>query len=153
MLAATSRDARVVGVDPDIRKLLPGLKRADIRMVAGYDGVIRGRFDAAALFDVIYRMGPDERDGLFRRLFERLQPGGLLVIKEVNPGKRVKSAWNRFQEWVAERARLTLGHGVFAEAPEALRQRLERAGFVSFEQRPIDRWYPHPHIVYTVRKP
>ncbi|MEO8217542.1 MAG: methyltransferase domain-containing protein [Acidobacteriota bacterium] len=153
VLAATNRQARVFAVDPDLRKLLPGLKRADVRMVAGYDNAIRGRFDVVTLFDVIYRLGPAERDGLFERLFQRLEPGGTMIIKEVTPDKRLKTAWNEFQEWIVERLGLTMGHGVFAESPVEVRRRLERHGFIAVEQREIDRWYPHPHIVYFARRP
>jgi hypothetical protein len=30
---------------------------------------------------------------------------------------------------------------------------LGELGFADFRARPIDRGYPHPHIIYTARKP
>ncbi len=153
-LAAERRGARVVALEPDVRKLGAALRHPAVRWVAGFDACIRGRFDAVALCDVLYRVPAAERDPLLARLFDRLRPGGLLMLKEIDPDRRLKFFWNVAQEFVAIRVlRLTLGSGLVYENREALGRRLARAGFVGVTIRAIDAGYPHPHVLYTASRP
>jgi 2-polyprenyl-3-methyl-5-hydroxy-6-metoxy-1,4-benzoquinol methylase len=153
LLAAARRGATVVAVEPDVRKLGAALRHPSVRWVAGFDACIRGRFDAVALCDVLYRVPEAGRDPLLARLFDRLRPGGLLVLKEIDPDRRLKFSWNVAQEFVAIRVlRLTLGAGLVYENREAIGQRLARAGFVDFTTRAIDAGYPHSHVLYTARR-
>src|SRR6188474_495462 len=75
VLAAEERAREVVAVDPDIRKSLLPTPHPKIRKIAGYDDCLRGAFEAVVIFDVAYRMPPDERRKLFKSVFARLKPG------------------------------------------------------------------------------
>jgi 2-polyprenyl-3-methyl-5-hydroxy-6-metoxy-1,4-benzoquinol methylase len=153
-LAVESRAGRVVAIEPDLRKIGLTLRHPSVRWVAGFDGCVRGRFDAVVLCDVLYRVPERKRDPLLGRLFERLRPGGLLVVKDVDPGHRLKFGWNVLQETVAIRVfRLTIGTGQTYESPATICHRLERLGFIDVTTRGIDRGYPHPHVLYTARRP
>src|SRR5215210_6789860 len=116
-LAAEERASVVVAVDPDLRKSLLPSPSPKIRKVAGYDDCIRGTFDAVALYDVAYRLPPDVRRALFERVFARLRPGGVFLMKEMDSGRRWKMKWTRFQERLSDRfLGITLGQG-FVDQP------------------------------------
>ena len=144
---ALNRACRVVAVEPDLRKVLPV---AGCRFVIGYDDVIRGSFDAISIIDVLYKIPASEWDALLSRAASRLKPGGILIIKEMDPTERWKNRWNRLQERAASALGLTLGESFSYESPAEFVARLQRHGFHATAQR-IDAWYPHPHMLYLAR--
>jgi 2-polyprenyl-3-methyl-5-hydroxy-6-metoxy-1,4-benzoquinol methylase len=154
LLAVHHGAPRVVALEPDPRKVGSALRHPAIDWVCGFDGCIAGAFDAVVLCDVLYRVPPPERDGLLARLFERLRPGGVLVIKETDPEARLKSLWNLAQETIAVRLlRVTLGSSLVFEDRRQLAARTERAGFAGFAVREIGAGYPHAHVLYEARRP
>jgi len=142
------RVARVFGVEPDLRKVLPV---AGCRFVAGYDDVIRGSFDVITIIDVLYKIPMAEWDALLARIAARLKPGGTLIVKEMDPTERLKNRWNRLQEAAASALGLTLGESFSYEAPADFTARLKRHGFARVDVERIDAWYPHPHLLYVAR--
>ena len=153
-LIAEERASAVVAVDPDLRKTLPSYKHPRVRFVAGYDDCIRGTFDAVVMYDVIYRLPPDQRDALIARLFSRLRSGGVFILKDMDPSKRVKAKWDKLQETISDRLfGLTIGEGFYIDTIEEMRQRMTRAGFTGFEWKHVDFGYPHAHIIYMARRP
>lgn len=154
LLIAENGAREVVGVDPDLRKSLLPSPSKRVRKIAGYDECVRGTFDAVAICDVAYRLPLDVQRALLARVLERLRPGGVLVLKEMDSGHRWKMKWARVQEWLSDTfLQLTHGEGFVYESQDEVRELLESAGFVGFTARSIDAGYPHPHIVYTARKP
>jgi len=119
-----------------------------MRVVAGYDDAVRGPFDAVVILDVLYRLPREAWDPLLRSVRERLAPGGVLLLKEQDPGHRLKASWNRAQEWLVDRVGLTLGEAFSYETREEMRRRLLAAGFSGFEAVEIGAGYPHAHILY-----
>jgi SAM-dependent methyltransferase len=153
-LAVEAGVRRVVAVEPDVRKLPYALRHPSVWWVCGLDTCVDAPFDAVVLCDVLYRVPGAERDHLLARLRDRLKPGGVLLLKDVDPSRRLKHRWNLLQEAVAiRRLGLTLGSGQTYETREAMCDRLERLGFVRIGARRIDRGYPHPHILYTAYRP
>src|ERR1051325_2275792 len=144
-LARARGAARVVAVEPDLRKL-HALRGVDV--VAGFDDCVRGAFDVVAIVDVLYKIPIAEWDALLARAAARVKPGGLLIVKEQDPAARVKNAWNRLQERLATALRLTLGESFSYEPPRAFAERLRRHGFDPEPPRRIDFGYPHPHVLY-----
>lgn len=147
-LARARGARRVVAVEPDVRKVR-ALDVVDV--VAGYDVCIRGAFDVVAVIDVLYKVPVAEWDAMLARIAALLRPGGLLIVKEQDPTARVKNSWNRAQEWLASRLRLTLGESFSYEAPRDFAERLRRHGFEPQPPRRIDFGYPHPHVLYLAR--
>lgn len=147
-LALERRPRRVVAVEPDRRKVraIPG-----VAFVIGYDESIRGTHDVVTLIDVLYKIPLSEWDPLLDRIAARLRPGGLLLVKEQDPTATIKNGWNRIQEAIASKFRLTLGESFSYEAPADFAARLERHGFTGVAVRRIDAWYPHPHVLYAAR--
>ena len=144
----------VVAVEPDLRKTLIAFRHPKIRFVAGFDDCIRGQFDVIVVYDVIYRLPPQERDALFSRIFARVRPGGLFVLKDLDPTNRLKWTWNRMQETISDALfHLTIGEGFYIDTPAQVEARMRSAGFTDFQAQRVDRGYPHAHILYTARKP
>ncbi|HEY4587772.1 MAG TPA: methyltransferase domain-containing protein, partial [Thermoanaerobaculia bacterium] len=107
---ALERGAReAVAVEPDTRKVFLVPRRPGLRVVNAYHPAVRGRFDAVTIFDVLYRLPKSDWDPLLAWARERLAPGGVFLLKEIDPGHRAKALWNRAQERGADFLGLTLG--------------------------------------------
>jgi SAM-dependent methyltransferase len=152
-LAAANPRLRVFAVEPDLRKSV-GPHAPGVRWIAAFADALRGAFDAILVADVVYLLTLDERVALYRRIFDRLAPGGTFVLKELDPARGVKIRWARLQESLNNALlHVTLGHGFVYQTRDEVETTLRAIGFVQFEARRIDRGYPHPHILYTARKP
>lgn len=153
-LITEERAREVIAVDPDLRKSLLPSSSPKIRKVAGYDDCIVGQFDAAVIYDVIYRMPLEVRRAIFARVFRRLRPGGLFVIKDMDGGHRWKLKWARLQESLSDRfLHISIGEGLIFQTRDEVEAMLRETGFRDFRARAIDRGYPHPHMIYTSVKP
>lgn len=153
-LAIEQGAKQVIAVEPDLRKSFLPLRSPGIRVVAAFDDAMRGAFDAVAIYDATYRIPIADREGLYRRAFERLAPGGLFILKDMDASHRWKMSWARLQEWISDSLLgISLGSGFIYETREEIFARMARMGFVEMKAREIDTGYPHSHIVYTARKP
>jgi SAM-dependent methyltransferase len=152
-LAVGTGAASAVAVEPDVRKLFATYRHPKVRFVAGYAEAVAGIFDVVSIVDVLYRIPLAAWDPLLRLAHARLAPGGLLVIKEIDPEHRLKGLWNRAQEKVADLLGMTLGDAFSYETREQIRARLERLGFTGFAAEEIGGGYPHAHILYAARRP
>ena len=149
-LAAARGVSRVVAVEPDLRKLGPV---DGVQSVAAFDPAVRGRFNAVAIVDVLYAIPVDGWDDLLARAYERLSPGGVLLIKEMDPAATFKNRWNALQEWLSERLlRITLANAFNYESRQLFEARLRRIGFSEVTSRRIDAGYPHPHVLYVAKR-
>ena len=152
-LAVEWAAASAVAVEPDARKVLATYRHPRVHFVAGYADAVAGTFGAVSLFDVLYRIPLAGWDPLLRHAFDRLEPGGVLLLKEIDPEHRAKALWNRVQEKTADLLGMTLGDAFSYETRDRMRQRLERIGFEDVTARDIGAGYPHAHILYTARRP
>jgi len=152
-LAIEAGAASAVAVEPDLRKSLAPPIHSRVRTVAAFDDAVAGEFDLVAIFDVLYRIPRSEWDPLLARAHARIAPGGLLLVKELDPEDRLKFAWNRAQEGLWDRVfGLTLGEAFSYENASQFAERLARAGFTGFHAEPIGAGYPHSHVIYTARR-
>lgn len=151
---AAERTSLAVGAEPDLRKVLQLYRHPRVRFVGGFDDAVRGSFDAVSMFDVLYRIPRPEWAGLFQRVFDRLEPGGVFLLKELDPEAPLKARWNRAQEWMSDTfLHLTLGDQFVYATTAEIRTELERIGFTNFQKRKIDFGYPHAHVLYLANKP
>jgi cyclopropane fatty-acyl-phospholipid synthase-like methyltransferase len=152
-LAVARGAARALALEPDARKVLRSFRHPQVRFVAGYAEAVAGSFDAVAIVDVLYRIEPAGWDPLLALARERLFPGGLLLVKEIDPERRGKALWNRAQERLADALGMTLGDAFHYESRERMRERLARLGFERCETRDLGAGYPHAHVLYLARRP
>ena len=150
-LAAAAGARLAVALEPDTRKVFLNYPAGSMRVVNGYREAVRGRFDAVSMFDVLYRFPLAEWDELFSQVRACLDPGGVFLLKEMDPERPGKSAWNRAQETLAGWLRLGLGDRFSYESTAAVARRLRSAGFADVEVIHIDRGFPHAHVLYVAR--
>ena len=150
-LAAGAREAWVV--EPDRRKLLPPVPAPGLRQVVARGEALAGDFDVVAVVDVLYRLPFAEWPAFLAGARERLVPGGLFLLKEIDPEARGKGRWNRVQERLADAVGLTVGEGFSYEPRARVAARLEAAGFAQVRTVDLGRGYPHAHLLYAARRP
>src|SRR4029079_10561053 len=128
------------------------MREPRLRFVAGYADALRGRFAAVSILDVLYRLPIERWDDLLAAARDALEPGGVLLLKEIDPTHRLKGAWNRLQERGADLLGLTLGDAFTHEPTPAMATRLTRLGLNKVETVELGTWYPHAHVLYLARK-
>lgn len=147
---AAARGLRAYAVEPDTRKLA---RVEGVRSIAGFDTCVRGSFDAVAIMDVLYAIPIAAWDDLLARLFERLEPGGTLLIKEMDPSSRLKHRWNRAQEAISMRLLgITMAETFNYEPVDAFAARLRAHGFREVTVRRVDSGYPHAHVLFVAKR-
>jgi len=159
-LALESPERFVVGVEPAARKVAlaraarPARGRVEFVQGDALSPPLAGPWQAALLIDVLYLFDPHRQERLLRTCADRLAPGGVLVLKEMDERPRWKARLNWLEEWLAVRVlRITLGGSAFTFRPLAEWAALcQRLGFETRVVR-LDRGYYHPHgVVVGVRR-
>lgn len=160
-LAIESRERRIVGVEPSAHKLaLARATRSATSRVWFVQGdaltnPVVGPFRAVLLIDVLYLLTFKEQEQVLRTSFDRLEPGGVLLLKTMDVRPRWKAALNQLEEYLAVHVlRITLGQ----EGAFTFRSLVEWAALcraIGFETRAmrLDRGYYHPHGVVVGVKP
>lgn len=159
-LALTSPDRVVTGVDIDHAKIDLARQAAD---ELSLDNVcfevveptadLAGRWDAVTFIDVLYLLGHIPAQHLLAAAVGALEPGGVIVTKEMDMRPRWKLALNRLQELVATKvARITRGRHVDVVPPELVEAVLADAG-LTVTRRRLDRHRVHPHHLIVGSKP
>ena len=153
-LATRDPNRRVYAVEPDLRKAVNPRHAPGVQWIAAFDDAVKGEFDSIVIYDATYRMPIDYRTELYRRVFDRLRPGGTFILKDMDPGHRWKMKWARFQEWLSDTfLHVSIGSGFIYQTRAEVEATLRGIGFTGFTARAIDAGYPHPHIIYSAKKP
>lgn len=145
------RRRQIVGVDPDARRVKIAGKVShalglDNHYLVGdvRDAQMQGPFAAAYVLDVMHHIPGDEQIAVLRRLRELLQPGGLLLLKDITT---VPAFGLRFTELLD---RVMVGW----KAPLAYRHHAEwskilsELGFAVRATRVPD-ILPYPHVIIS----
>ncbi len=153
-LATRDPNRRVYAVEPDLRKAVNPNHASGVQWIAAFDDAVRGTFDTIVIYDATYRMSIAYRTELYRRVFDRLRPDGTFILKDMDPGHRWKMKWARLQEWLSDTfLKVSIGEGFIYQTRAEVEETLRGIGFVEFRARAIDGGYPHPHIIYSARRP
>ena len=111
----------------------------DVRALAADDP-----FAAVLAIDVMHHVPSADHDSVARALRERLQPGGVCLVKDIATTPRWKHAMNRMHD------RLVAGPDpIHCRSPADMAALLERAGLSVNEVRRLSPASPYPH--YLVR--
>jgi SAM-dependent methyltransferase len=107
---------------------------------------------AIALLDVLSMMPAVDQDALLRVLVAALEPGGVLLVRDVDAGAgwrfRTVAAANRFKAWALR----TRGVRFHFRTLDGWRAWLGAAG-LEVESRPMGRGTPFANVLLVARKP
>ncbi len=106
--ALQSQEREILALDHDENRILaasratPDLEkirwsRGDLLSVPSQDP----RFSGIAMIDVMHYFEPSHQQELLENAFDRLDPGGILLVREVDPEGGFVSRWNRWYEKLA----------------------------------------------------
>jgi 2-polyprenyl-6-hydroxyphenyl methylase/3-demethylubiquinone-9 3-methyltransferase len=161
LLAVGHPGRRVVGIDPDPRKIewaqrsvgrCPNveLRACTIEALAAEQ---RGGFDTVLVADVLYLLEPAAWSPFLRAARLLLKPDGLLVLKEAEDD----GSWRVTKALLQERVmvhvfRRTRSSGAVGFQPrQVLLDALDEAGFAVEETVALARGYSTPHVLFTAR--
>jgi 2-polyprenyl-3-methyl-5-hydroxy-6-metoxy-1,4-benzoquinol methylase len=166
-LAASGPARHVEGVDIDEEKIAAG-QRAAAQLASGSSGqpvgevALRsvpagwaptGAWDTIVVVDVLYLLGPGPGEALLDSCVSAVAPGGRLLVKEIDTRPAWKYRLAVGQELAATRvARVTKGATVRFLQPDRMVERME-AGGLAVARIPLDRGYPHPHLLLSGTRP
>jgi cyclopropane fatty-acyl-phospholipid synthase-like methyltransferase len=105
-----------------------------------------GRISAAYLLDIVHHIPPEAVFSLLSQLYKCLEPGGHLLVKDVD----VKPAWKRLFTWVLDKA-MAPATPVRYWSSEELTGVLEAVGFRVRRHQMVD-GLPYPHVLYVCQK-
>jgi 2-polyprenyl-6-hydroxyphenyl methylase/3-demethylubiquinone-9 3-methyltransferase len=152
-LAEAAPERRVVGVDPAMHKLSVAATVAgrapNVYFVGGsaLSNPVPGPCQAVLLVDILYLLSRAQQEQVLRDCYDRLAPGGTLLLKTMDARPRWKAALNRIEEWLAVRVLcITLG-GEEAFSFRPLSEWAALCEEIGFETSTLslDRGYYHPH--------
>lgn len=158
-VALRSPEVRVLGIDIAEAKIEAARKSVGTRSniefrVAPLEGVTESGFDAVSVVDVLYLVPKSMWTSFLETCFQKLAPGGSLVVKEIGTTPRWKFERLRLQEFMSTKIlRITKGETMQFESGEELKQRLVNAGFEQVKLEFLDSGYTSPHLLVTGRKP
>jgi cyclopropane fatty-acyl-phospholipid synthase-like methyltransferase len=104
--------------------------------------------DVISIIDVMYLVPLSRWDGILKKCYDCLKPGGRLLLKEMDRSLRWKFALLCLEEGLAVKILgWTLGGEFTFPSPEEIRSRLGAAGF-KVQDVPLHRRYPAPHHLW-----
>jgi SAM-dependent methyltransferase len=146
---------RIVGVDPDARRIGLARRVADRLDLQGHsfivgdvrDAPLEGPFDAAYVLDVMHHLPPGDQRPVLERLRSLLAPGGMLVIKDITTEPRLGLLFTEALDRLMVGWREPLAYRHHREWGEMLTE----LGFKVRIVRVPD-ILPYPHVVITATK-
>jgi 2-polyprenyl-6-hydroxyphenyl methylase/3-demethylubiquinone-9 3-methyltransferase len=156
LIGRTHPNLTVVGVDIDPRKIAAAKRSAHLGKVYFVQADLMTlpvkQVDSVTLIDVLYLVPFEQWEELLRNIYTHLRPKGRLLIKTMDPYRRVKFWWAVLQETLAVKVlKITYGYHFFFMKREDLTRLLAAVGFKT-RAVPLDRGYPYPHILYVCDK-
>ncbi len=130
LLLELGRATAVIGLDSDVSKV-------EVARLAGPDAdfrvadVARAQLppaDTILLIDVLHYLPFAEQDALLLAAARALEPGGRLLVRELDGYRSAGSAVTRFFEWCGRKIGLNRGRATAYRPARAVIELLERAG-------------------------
>ena len=153
-LAQLRPEATLWGIDPDAAKI--GIAQ-EVARRHGYDQITFAGRDVqgsdlpgctlASLIDVLYLVPTDSQKTILSAVVDHLEPGGRLLLKEIDTRPRWKYAWNLAQETLTVRLLgITYGDSFTFRAGEEWADLLTDLG-LAVTIKPLHRGTLHPHVL------
>jgi chemotaxis methyl-accepting protein methylase len=111
-----------------------------------------GPFSGITAIDVMHYFEPEAQREILRRAHESLEPGGCLLVREVDPTSGLASRFNRFYEKLATGTGFTRAgkKGLHFRSPDGWKTLLSEAGFEVTPERCSH--FLFADILYVCRK-
>lgn len=104
------------------------------------------------LCDVLYYKPWPEQDRLFKKCYEALLPGGVLIVKDIGSTPRWKFIWHWAQERVMYSVvRRKRGVRFYFRSAEAYSNFFGTLG-AKVDTIPLHKGYPYPHVLFVCSK-
>lgn len=159
-LALSSPTREVVGTDVDGDKIQAARRAAEgvgnLTFAPAEPGELPdGRWRAICVVDVLYLIDRAGERALVEAAAERLEPGGVLVVKEMGTQPSWKFRWMALQEKLSVQVLgITEGHDLTFATPEEIGGWMSGAGLVDVHHCDLGHGYLHPHhLVTATRRP
>lgn len=142
-LAVHSPERVVLGIDHDDQRIQLACRAAhSISNLHFEKGSLlqppQGSFQGIALIDVMHYFSPDEQHHILKNAFDLLEPGGTLILREVNPSGGIISKWNRIYERFATATGFTRSNhqtSMHFRSPEGWIELLKKIGLSASYER------------------
>lgn len=105
---------------------------------AGVLDPINDSFRAVIMIDVLHYFREDEQIQILKQGWDALEPGGVLLFREINPAAGMKGRWNRIYEKIATLSGFTKSRNeskVYLRTPDAWQKLAENLGFHVFYEK------------------
>jgi SAM-dependent methyltransferase len=163
LLANARPDRRVLGIDPDPRKIawarasVGRLPNVELR-VATADALwpdLASSFEGAVIADVLYLLPVGQWELFLAATLRLLRPGGLLLLKEAEADRSWRHVKCLAQEAVMVRVlrRTRTSGGIQFQRRPFTEDLLRRAGFEDIRATSLARGYTTPHVLFEARRP
>lgn len=112
-----------------------------------------GPFAGIAAIDVMHYFTPEEQQAIVKSAWERLERGGTLILREVDPSGGAASKWNRLYEKLATATGFTRSEGpkLHFRTPDGWLALLRETGFEAGSM-PCSHFL-FADVLYVARKP
>jgi 2-polyprenyl-6-hydroxyphenyl methylase/3-demethylubiquinone-9 3-methyltransferase len=157
LLALRSPRRRVLGLDPAPNKIEAARQAAEglpnVEYQVGYlqDLPAEG-FDVITVVDVLYLLPPQEKKAVLQGSFQRLRPGGLLLLKTNDTTPWWKFRVTQAQETLMTSLGLTKSQGQLYFFSSAQHTRLLQTVGFSVSRIDLTSRLPYPHVAFLARK-
>jgi cyclopropane fatty-acyl-phospholipid synthase-like methyltransferase len=153
--ASTCPDLTLHGVDVDKKRIQLasrarerlGLTNVSFDYGDANDADLDESIDAGYVLDLLHHLRRDSARALIQRFFERLPPGGTLIIKDIATRPRYKMAFTWLLDYL-----MTGGERPEYWSTTDLTRELRVLGFSVIRHAMTD-LLPYPHVLYVCVKP
>jgi 2-polyprenyl-6-hydroxyphenyl methylase/3-demethylubiquinone-9 3-methyltransferase len=162
LLAVPHPGRRVVGIDPDARKIDWARRSvgtcSNVELIVGTIETLAAErpaaFDTVLVADVLYLLDAPSWAPFLSAARTLLRPGGRLVLKEAEDDgswRVTKALWQ--EKLMVHLLRRTHSSGAVGFAPRrTLIDAIDRAGFAIDEALSLARGYSTPHVLFTAHR-
>lgn len=160
LLALKSPSRQVLGMDLDGVKITwaqDTIKdgRTNIRFVLKDLGELEiSKIDAIVLYDVMHHLDESVQFGLLNQCYEKLSPGGKLILKENDVVPLWKFFFSHLVEMIALGFNITLSREIIFRGRKEWIEILNKYGFKVLHEEHINTWYGFfvPHSLFVCEK-
>ncbi|KPK00266.1 MAG: hypothetical protein AMK71_08555 [Nitrospira bacterium SG8_35_4] len=150
ILSIGSLERKVFGVDYSSDRIETAKKisrgNPNLEFVAGdVNTTPFERFEVVTLIDLLHHMPFEEQDTLLKKIYDKLNNGDALIIKDLEKAPYWKYIFHYIQDSISYRERL------YFRSAEEMEKVLKRIGF-QVDRVSLASGYPHPHVLYRCKK-